>query len=127
MGVLNFLVSDSTKEYFEFGKILWSAETTAAMRDGVNVEAVICAAILDENYNGRHDPAEAATKAKLAATWMKAHPDWRSIADCDEDFDDVYLAENAEDAKEYTEEFGDDCSPIYTKTGSVWEGFDVDQ
>jgi len=120
MGVENYLVSDKTKTYFEFGKILWSAETTAAMRDSTNVEVVICAAICDESYNVRCDPAEAAKMAKLAAAWMKAHPDWRSIADCDEDFDEVYLASSKADAEEYVEEFGDDSSPIYMKSGSVW-------
>lgn len=121
MGVLNFLVSDSTRSYFEFGKVLWEAETTEAMKRGENLESVIFKAIQDPSYNRPRGDDEAKQMAKRAAAWITAHPDWRAVADCDEDFDDIYLAENAEDAAQYKEEFPDFDQPVYTKTGSVWE------
>lgn len=57
----------------------------------------------------------------VSSAWMEAHPDWRYLTEVDDEFDDVYLAEDEEDAREYLEEFPDFATPIYKKTGNVWK------
>lgn len=123
MGVLTFLVSDEKREWCEMGKLFLDEELVAAAKISIaakgNLAEVICEYLKNSKYDDVSDE-EAASVAKVAAAWMQAHPDWRYFTEVDDAFDDVYLAVDDEDAREYQEEFPDDDSPVYKKTGSVW-------
>jgi hypothetical protein len=132
MGVLTFLVSDSAKEYYELGKIFWDEDVLE------HIKTATGRARHDEIYDAFFDDindwsttkahiAEAETLTADVMRWMDAHPDWRFMSDQHEEFDDVYLAVDKDDAEEYVEEFGDDCVPCYMKSGSFWADGEGDE
>lgn len=133
MGVCMMLVSDKDKVWFDCGKIFFEEKVVKKMKklcklpDREPLENAIVTALQDESFNIPSTPTEDALAAKSIAAWMLAHPDWRFLTEADEEFDDVYLAEDEAEAKEYQEEFGDDpedeyptpMTPIYMKSGSI--------
>ena len=123
MGVCTFLLSDASKKWFDLGKIFFDEEWLRLIREARLSEpsAEISACIQDKSFNRAGSIEEADKMAEVIAAWMREYPDWRFLSDQDEGFEEVYLAEDAEDAAEYLEEFGDDVSdiPVYMKDGSV--------
>ena len=129
MGVCTFLLSDASKKWFNLGKIFFDEEGLESIKTVETSEddkefpfwGEVSAHIQDEDFNAPGPIEEADQMAKVIAAWMREHPDWRFLSDQDEGFEEVYLAEDAEDAAEYLEEFGDDVSdiPVYMKDGSV--------
>jgi hypothetical protein len=121
MGVLTFLVSDSTKEFCSLGKVFLDETIVNWMKINKD-EKALCEWLRasDGDFN-RIDPGEADWVSGIAFTWMQAHPDWRFVTEVSPEYDEAYLAENDEDAREYREEFGSDEDevPIYKKTGSI--------
>jgi hypothetical protein len=130
MGVETYLVSDKTKTYFDLGKVFWDEDVLDDIKAAATLaekQDVIIDAFFDDINELNIDDAQAGTLSGNVLEWMVEHPDWRFMSDQHAEHDDVYLAIDAEDAKEYKEEFGDDCSPIYFKSGSLWgEGADDD-
>ncbi len=125
MGVCTFLVSDEHKEWFDLGKIFFEEEAVTRMRclsAGLVAEMVVY--IRDTSYNTACSHEQAVKMALFIAEWMYLHPDWRFLTDQDPKYNDIYLAEDAEDAKEYAEEFGEEDFPIYKKTGTIGEESD---
>lgn len=125
MGVLTWLVSDEKKEYCDLGKIFWDEGFVSSLKkvpdpsDKIR-DSLVSGAATDD-YNHPVPDLEVATKLTVdVVKWMRAHPDWRFLSEVDDEFDDVYLASNDQDAKEYQEEFGAECEPIYKKSGSMW-------
>lgn len=122
MGVSTFLVSDASKTYFDLGKVFFDDEAIESIKEKTtdkDLREEIFAWLQDDSYNHPSPTKEAAAMAANIATWMQAHADWRFLSDAHDEFDDVYLAVDEGDAKEYLDEFGDDCEPIYTKDGSI--------
>lgn len=127
MGVCTFLLSDASKKWFDLGKIFFDEVGLESIRESVensdeeDLEIEIASQIEDEDFNAPGPIEEADRMAEVIAAWMREHPDWRFLSDQDEGFEEVYLAEDAGDAAEYLEEFGDDVSdiPVYMKDGSV--------
>jgi hypothetical protein len=121
MGVLTFLVSDSTEEYCELGKVFLDDDILVVLREQPDK-----AKLRDWLHatDGEFNVISTVTINKVvnvALSWMRTHPDWRFVTEADEDYGDgAYLASDDEDAREYREEFGEDAGPIYKQTGSVW-------
>lgn len=147
MGVLTFLVSDAQKDFCSLGKIFLNDEIVEKMKAKLDENELREWLVLSEghfNVLGKAiDENDAATARKasedilsgvrfathiaaVAIKWMQAHPDWRFMTDVDEAYDDVYLADDADDAKEFTEEFGEDAGAIYLKSGSIYTDGDDD-
>lgn len=119
MGVCTFLVSDDKKEWFDLGKTFFDEIAIDCIKEqDVDLEGELSAWLQDDEFNQPFSEAEADKTASVIAAWMREHPDWRFLTDQDDEFDDVYLAEDDEDAKDYRKEFGED-GPIYRKTGTV--------
>lgn len=126
MGVCTALVSNATKSWFDLGKVFLDAPVLDRMRragaeDGA-LEREILAALQDADFNipSRHD--DAARDAATVAAWVRAHPDWRFLTEADDE--DVYLAVDDDDAREYVDEFGEEENTefgqqIYKKDGSI--------
>lgn len=126
MGVTTFLVSDEKREWLDLGKLFFSDEFLESLEDmskGDVLDALTNYLCNDEDdLNGEMRMDQAAATTATISKWIDTHPDWRFLSEAAEEFYDVYLAENDEDAEEYLEEFGEaDGSPIYKKTGDVWK------
>lgn len=119
MGVLTFLVSDEKQEWFELGKLFLDETVVAALKKTKDPTTALCDYLRTSEYDEVGDE-EAASVSKATVAWMQSHPDWRYFTEVDDAFDDVYLAENDEDALEYLDEFPEDAGPIYKKAGSAW-------
>jgi hypothetical protein len=127
MSVTTALVSDASKTWFDLGKIYFNETIIDCIKQAqactqteeMNLEGEISAWLQDDDLYVAMPVAEAEVAAGVIATWMRAHPDWRFLTDCDEEFFDQFLAEDEDDAAEYTDEFGADCDPIYKKDGAL--------
>ena len=121
MGCLTFLVSDAKREYLELGKIWLEENIVEELKRGADCAKIIGGYLESsaDDVNSRMSAPEIAAAAEAAAEWMRDHPDWRFMGEYDDEYDDVYLAEDDEDGSEFRSEFGDD-TPIYKKSGSVW-------
>ena len=124
MGVCMSLVSDSSKSWFDLGKVFLPETAVERIRaaEGADLEGTVSAWLQDDEYNRPFPEAEAREAATAIAAWVRAHPDWRFLSDQDEEFEDVYLAEDDEDANDYVEDGGENCAPIYKKDGSIGAG-----
>lgn len=121
MGVCTMLVSDKSKMWFDLGKVFFDKAVVESMKkDDGAIEQVIFIALQDVSFNVSSTPEIAARDAGIIAAWMRAHPDWRFLTDVDGDFDDVYFAEDEEDAADYVEELGDQVL-IYMKDRVDWD------
>lgn len=120
MGVCTFLASDSTKEFCSLGEVFLSEALLHELRaEGPRADS-IQSWLTDTDGEFNHLIVEEIPAiASSIAKWMEAHPDWRFLTDADEAYDDVYLADDDEEAREYAEEFGDLGQPVYKKTGSI--------
>lgn len=128
MGVCTALVSKKDKSWFDLGKVFFEESVIKRMRkpnmreEGSSLEQEIFTALQNASFNVPSVHQIAAKDASIIAAWMRAHPDWRFLTDQDEEFDDVYLADDKEEASEYKAEFDDeeeDVQPIYMKSGSL--------
>lgn len=124
MGCLTWLSSKRTKEYCDLGKLVFDDKFLRRMKRAA--PAKLTAMIADylvgnpDQMNHPLSRTEADAVAAKATAWIATHPDWRFLGEYDEAFDDIYLAEDDDDAKEYVAEFGSEASPIYKRTGTVW-------
>lgn len=119
MGCLTFLVSDEKREWLDLGKLFLDELLLLALKKSADPAKTIADYLRDGEYDDVRE-SEIDGVAAIAAVWMRAHSDWRFLTEYDDAYDDVYLAEDKEDADEYVQEFPGDHSPIYRKTGSIW-------
>lgn len=126
MGTLTFLVSDQQREWMSLGKFFFEEDILRKLKRKSEADFKACAIdyFLANDFNYSESLSDSSVMAETLWSWCKAHPDWRFLTDTEDDFDDIYLAEDEEDAKEYVEEFGDDDSEvgdkIYKKTGYLF-------
>lgn len=124
MGCSTFLVSDEKREWCDLGKVYWDEAFLGALNAERQSFEALEVLIRNHEYlaeDGTTDRAEAADFARRAVAWMVTHPDWRYMTEYDDEFDDVYLAEDQEDVTDYVAEFGMSGDPLYMKTGSAWD------
>ena len=79
MGVLTFVVSDRTKEFFALGK-LWLSDTLVSAlhaANGPDVREALLEGALEEPEN----EGTSACDFTALSTWMRAHPDWRFVSE----------------------------------------------
>ena len=126
MSTLTWLVSDTKREFCDLGQIMFSESFVKLLKQTSpeNLVATIAEPLISdpEGWNFDMPTMEAWNVATRIAAWISTHPDWRFLVEGEDAYYDIYLAEDDEDAKDYTEECdGEDIEPIYTKTGNVWE------